>query len=72
MFQFTDLVRGSEIVREVREKFPETTPVFKKFRLRGGCYRCPIENAARRAGVALDELLVQLNEAVYKTRGITA
>ncbi len=72
MLRFTDLVRGSEIVSEIRKKFPETTPVFIKFRLQDGCYDCPIENAARRAGVALDELLVQLNEVVYKARGITA
>lgn len=72
MFRFTDLVRGKEVVRDVKQKFPETGPVFEKFGLRPPCYDCSIEQAARKVGAALDDLLVEVNEAIYKNRGVTA
>jgi len=72
MFQFTDLVRGGELVREVKQKFPETEPVFEKFGLRPSCYDCSIEMAARKVDAALDDLMVEVNRAIYKLRGVTA
>jgi hypothetical protein len=33
MYQFTDLVRGGETARDVKQKFPETEPVFERFGL---------------------------------------
>jgi hypothetical protein len=72
MFQFTDLVRGSEIVCEVKQKFPETEGVFEKFGLRPSCYDCSIEMAARKVGASFDDLLVEVNKAIYKSRGVTA
>ena len=71
MSQFTDLVRGSEIVREVKQKFPETEAVFEKFGLRPSCYDCSIEMAARKVGASYDDLLVEVNKAIYKSRGVT-
>ena len=72
MFQFADLVRGSEMVREVKLKFPETNAVFEKFGLCASCIDCSIEMAARRAGASLDDLMVEVNKAIYKSRGVTA
>jgi len=72
MFRFTDLVRGGEIVREVKQKFPETESVFEKFGLRPSCYDCPIEAAARKVGASFEDLLVEVNKAIYKHRGVTA
>jgi hypothetical protein len=72
MLHFDDLVRGESTVREVREKFPETGPVFEKFKMRQSCYDCPITYAARRSGAPLDDLLVQVNETIYRNRGIPA
>jgi hypothetical protein len=72
MFQFNDLVRGNSIVREVRDQYPETDPVFRKFNMRATCYDCPMKYAARRSGAHLDDLLVKVNEAIYKARGIPA
>jgi len=71
MPQFTDLVRGSEIVRELKQKFPETEAVFEKFGLRPSCYDCSIEMAARKVGASFDDLLVGVNKAIYKSRGVT-
>jgi hypothetical protein len=72
MLQFTDLVRGGEIVREVKQKFPETEAVFEKFGIRPSCYDCSIVMAARKIGASLDDLMVEVNKAIYKNRGVTA
>jgi hypothetical protein len=72
MFQFIDLVRGGETVREVKQKFPETEPVFERFGLKASCYDCSIEMAARKAEASFEDLLVQVNAAIYKNRGLTA
>ena len=72
MPQFTDLVRGGEIVRDVKQKFPETEAVFEKFGLRPSCYDCSIEMAARKVGASFDDLLVEVNKAIYKRRGVTS
>lgn len=72
MFQFRDLVRGGEMVRDVKQKFPETDEVFTKFGLRPSCYDCSIEMAARKVGAPFDDLLVEVNKVIYKNRGVTA
>ena len=72
MLQFTDLVRGDEAVREVKQKYPETAPVFEQFGLRPSCDDCSIEMSARKVGTPLEDLLVGVNSAIYKSRGVTA
>jgi len=72
MFRFTDLVRGGETVREVKQKFPETEPVFERFGLKPSCFDCSIEMAARKVNASFEDLLVQVNAAIYKNRGVTA
>ena len=72
MLQFTDLVRGGETVRDVKQKYPETTAVFEQFGLRPSCDDCSIEMSARKVGASLEDLLVKVNTAIYKSRGVTA
>lgn len=72
MLQLHDLIRAENIVHDVCAKFPETEPVFQKFRMRATCYDCPIQFAARKSGIQLDQLLVEVNEEIYKKRGITS
>ncbi len=72
MLQFTDLVRGGETMREVKLKFPETVPIFDRFGLRPSCDDCSIEMAARKVGATCEDLLVEVNTAIYKNRGVTA
>jgi len=72
MFQFTDLVRGGEAVREIKQKYPEAVKVFEQFGLRPSCDDCSIEMAARKVGACLEDLLVQVNTIIYKNRGVTA
>jgi hypothetical protein len=72
MFQFTDLVRGPDTVREVKQKFPETAPVFERFGLKPSCHDCSIEMAVRKVDASFEDLLVEVNAAIYKRRGVTA
>lgn len=72
MLRFIDLVRGGEIVREIKQKYPETEGVFEKFGLRPSCFDCSIEMAARKANAPFDDLLVEVNKAIYHQRGVTA
>jgi hypothetical protein len=59
-------------VRDVKQKFPETTPVFDQFGLRASCDDCSIEMSARKVGASFEDLLVEVNKAIYKLRGVTA
>lgn len=72
MFRFTDLVRGSETVRDVKQKYPETEPVFERFGLRPACYDCSIEQAARKVGAAVGDLLLELNKVIHPTASLAA
>jgi hypothetical protein len=72
MLQFTDLVRGGEAVRDIKQKFPETVFVFEEFGLRPSCDECSIEMAARKVGASFEDLLVGVNKAIYKSRGVVA
>ncbi|MBI1941297.1 MAG: hypothetical protein HYS33_07295 [Acidobacteria bacterium] len=72
MFRFTDLVQGNEIVRDVKQKYPETSEVFERFGLRPSCYDCAIKVAARKVGASVDELLAEVNKAIQRKRSVTA
>jgi hypothetical protein len=71
MFRFTDLLRGDEIVRDVKQKYPETTEVLEKFGLRPSCYDCPIKVAARKVGASVDDLLLEVNRAIQQKRTVS-
>jgi hypothetical protein len=72
MFRFTDLVQGNEIVRDVKQKYPETAAVFEHFGLRPSCYDCAIKVAARKVGASVDDLLIEVNKAIQLKRSVTA
>ena len=72
MFRFTDLVRAGETVRDVKQRYPETEPVFERFGLRPACYDCSIEQAARKVGAAVSDLLLELNEVIHHTESLAA
>ena len=72
MFRFTELVRGSETVRDVKQKYPETEPVFERFGLRPACYDCSIEQAARKVGAAVGDLLLELNKVIHPAASLAA
>jgi len=72
MFRFPDQVRGGEIVRDVKQRFPETASVFEKFGLRPPCCDCSIDQAARKVGAVVGDLLAEANEVISRSQGVTA
>jgi hypothetical protein len=72
MFRFTDLVRGGEIVRDVKQRFPETASVFERFGLKPSCYDCSVDQAARKVGAEVGDLLAEVNEVIHRSHGLTA
>ena len=72
MFRFTNFVRPDETVREVRQKHPETEEVFDRYGLRVVCYDCSIEQIAIKVGVPVVDLLLELDQAVYRATQVAA
>jgi hypothetical protein len=65
MFRFDRLIRRDMIVRDVKQRHPETVSLFEQFRLHPVCDDCDIATVARRSGLNLDDLLEALNQAIF-------
>lgn len=63
-FRFTDLIRRDMIVRDIRNRYPETEEVFERFRVRPSCWDCSVVEVTHRSGASVDELLGALNDAI--------
>ncbi len=63
-FRFTDLIRRDMIVRDIRNRYPETEGVFERFRVRPSCWDCSVTVVAQRSEVSVDELLGALNATI--------
>jgi hypothetical protein len=72
MFRFTNFVRPGETIREVRQKYPETEEVFDRYGLRAVCYDCSVEQIAIKVGVPVVDLLLELDQAVYRATHVAA
>jgi len=53
------------IVREVRQRHPETAEVFEALGFRSSCDDCDIETVARKSGLDSREVLNALNRAAF-------
>ena len=51
MFRFDQLIRRDMIIRDVKQRHPETIPVFEEFHCRPSCDDCDIETVARKNGL---------------------
>ena len=51
MFRFDQLIRRDTIIRDVKQRHPETLPVFEEFNFRPTCDDCTIETVARKNGL---------------------
>jgi hypothetical protein len=65
MFRFTDLIRGDMLVRDVKQRHPESIPVFEQFGFRESCDDCDIEQVARKSGLQPGDVLTALNLAIF-------
>jgi hypothetical protein len=65
MFRFDQLIRRDMIIRDVKQRYPETVPVFDSFRFRSSCDDCDIETVARKNGLQSRDVIDSLNQAAF-------
>ena len=65
MFRFDQLIRRDTIIRDVKQRHPETIPVFEQFNYRGPCDDCTIETVARKNGLNVLDVVAALNQAAF-------
>jgi hypothetical protein len=65
MYRFDQLIRRDMIVRDVKQRHPDTIPVFERFGFHPVCDDCEVLVGARRRGVEISELLEELNQAAF-------
>jgi hypothetical protein len=65
MFRFDQLIRRDMIIRDVKQRHPETIPVFEQFRFRDVCDDCDIDTVARKNGLKIPDVLDALNQAAF-------
>ena len=53
------------VVRDVKQRHPETIPVFEELGFRPACDDCDIETVARKNGLSTPDVLEALNRAVF-------
>jgi len=54
------------IIRDVKQRHPETLPVFEEFRYRPSCDDCDIETVARKNGLNTLDVVEALNQAAFR------
>jgi hypothetical protein len=65
MFRFDQLIRRDMIVRDVRQRYPQTASLFEQFRFHPVCDDCDIGTVARKNGLNLSDVLEALNQAAF-------
>lgn len=65
MFRFDQLIRRDMIIRDVKQRHPETVEVFEQLHFRSSCDDCDIETVARKNGLKLQDVVEALNQAAF-------
>jgi len=65
MFRFDQLIRRDMIVREVKQRYPQTVALFEQFRFHPVCDDCDIGTVVRKNGLNLADVLDALNQAAF-------
>ena len=68
MFRFDQLIRRDMIIRDVKQRHPETVPVFEELRFRSSCDDCDIETVARKNGLNVPDVVAALNQAAFQSK----
>ena len=71
MFRFDELIRRDMIIRDVKQRHPQTAPVFEEFRFRSSCDDCDIETVARKNGLNVLDVVEALNQAAFQSKAGT-
>jgi hypothetical protein len=65
MFRFDQLIRRDMIVRDVKQRYPETIEIFENLKYRAACDDCDIETVARKNGLDVRNVIDALNAAAF-------
>lgn len=65
MFRFDQLIRRDMIIRDVKQRFPQTAAIFDAYRFRSSCDDCDIETVARKNGLKTMDVIDSLNDAAF-------
>jgi hypothetical protein len=65
MFRFDQLIRRDMMVRDVKQRYPQTVPIFEQLRFHPVCDDCDIGTVVRKNGLNLPDVLSALNEAAF-------
>ena len=65
MFRFDRLLRRNMIIRDVKQRHPETIPIFEALHFRPACDDCDIETVARKNGLKIQDVIDALNQAAF-------
>jgi hypothetical protein len=65
MFRFDQLIRRDMIIRDVKQRFPQTVAIFDAYHFRSSCDDCDIETVARKNGLKTMDVIDSLNEAAF-------
>ncbi len=65
MFRFDKLIRRDMLIRDVKQRHPETVPIFDGFHYRTVCDDCDIETVARKNGLNVQDVVAALNAAAF-------
>jgi hypothetical protein len=65
MFRFDQLIRRDMIIRDVKQRHPQTIPVFEALHYRAPCDDCDIETVARKNGLNSLDVVQALNQAAF-------
>jgi len=71
MFRFDQLIRRDMIIRDVKQRHPETIPVFEDLHYRSTCDDCDIETVARKNGLKVQDVVEALNQAAFGPKADT-
>ena len=71
MFRFDQLIRPDMIIRDVKQRHPETISVFEDLHYRSTCDDCDIETVARKNGLKVQDVVEALNQAAFGPKADT-
>lgn len=71
MFRFDQLIRRDAIIRDVKQRHPETLPIFEALHFRSSCDDCEIETVARKNGLNVLDVIDALNRAAFGAKADT-
>ena len=68
MFRFDRLIRRDMLIRDVKQQYPTTIPIFEEMGFRSSCDDCDIQTVARKNGLDSGDVIDRLNRAAFDTR----